>query len=77
MVGPVCESSDFFAKDRTLPDLLPGELLAVMDTGAYGFVSSSNYNSRPRVAEVLVDNDSFRIIRSRESWDDLIRHEEI
>jgi len=75
VVGPVCESSDFFAKDRPLPDLLPGELLAVMDTGAYGFVSSSNYNSRPRVAEVLVDDDSFRIIRSRESWDDLIRHE--
>ncbi len=77
VVGPVCESSDFFAKDRTLPNLPPGELLAVMDTGAYGFVSSSNYNSRPRVAEVLVDDDSFRIIRSRESWDDLIRHEEI
>jgi diaminopimelate decarboxylase len=76
VVGPVCESSDFFAKERTLPELLPGELLAVMDTGAYGFVASSNYNSRPKVAEVLVDNISFHIIRSRETWEDMIRHEE-
>lgn len=76
VVGPVCESSDFFAKDRTLPELLSGELIAVMDAGAYGFVAASNYNSRPKVAEVLVDNSSFQIIRSRETWDDLIRHEE-
>lgn len=76
VVGPVCESSDFFAKDRLLPELSSGELLAVMDTGAYGFVASSNYNSRRRVAEVLVEDDSFRVVRSRETLPDLIRHEE-
>ncbi len=75
VVGPVCESGDFLAKDRTIPQPEPGDLLAMMSAGAYGFTMSSTYNSRPRVAEVLVDGDTFRVIRQRESYDDLIRGE--
>jgi len=75
VVGPICESSDFLAKDRKLPKTEKGDLLAVMSAGAYGFSMSSNYNSRPRVAEVLVVKDKFFVIREREDYDDLIRGE--
>jgi len=75
VVGPICESGDFLAKDRKLPRMVPGELLAVMSAGAYGFSMSSNYNSRPRVPEVLVNKDRFYIIREREDYDDLIKGE--
>jgi diaminopimelate decarboxylase len=75
VVGPICESSDFLAKDRKLPKADQGDLLAVMSAGAYGFSMSSNYNSRPRVAEVLVDKDKVFVIRQREDYDDLIRGE--
>jgi diaminopimelate decarboxylase len=75
VVGPVCESADFLGHDRRLPELRPGDLLAVMDSGAYGFVASSNYNSRPRIAEVLVEGKSNRVIRKRETFEDLIRGE--
>jgi diaminopimelate decarboxylase len=75
VVGPVCESGDFLAKDRRLPDPREGELMAVFSAGAYGFCMSSNYNTRPRPAEVLVDGAEARVIRERESYDDLLRHE--
>ncbi|MBL7085069.1 MAG: diaminopimelate decarboxylase [Candidatus Omnitrophica bacterium] len=75
IVGPICESADFLAKDRTMPILQAENLLAVMGAGAYGFTMSSNYNSRPRVAEVLVDKNRFTLVRKRESYRDLIRHE--
>jgi len=75
VVGPVCETGDFLARDRVLPRVRTGELLAVMSAGAYGFSLSSNYNSRPRAAEVLVRGDEFKIIRKRESFRDLIRGE--
>ncbi len=77
VVGPVCESSDFLAKGRRMPSLHPGELIAVMSAGAYGFSMSTNYNSRPRVAEVLVRDDQMFVIRQREHYEDLIRGEEI
>jgi diaminopimelate decarboxylase len=77
VVGPICESGDFLAKDRRLPKAEQGELLAIMSAGAYGFSMSSNYNSRPRAAEVLVARDRFYIIRQREDYDDLIRGEAI
>jgi diaminopimelate decarboxylase len=76
VVGPICESGDFLALDRQIDDAQPGDLLAVQSTGAYGFVMASNYNSRPRPAEVLVDGDRFAVITRRESYDDLIRNEE-
>jgi diaminopimelate decarboxylase len=76
VVGPVCESADFIAKDREVSILAPGELLAIMSAGAYGFSLSSNYNSRPRAAEVLVNDQNYRVIRRRESYEDLIRLEE-
>ena len=75
VVGPICESGDFLAKDRKLMKPETGDLLAVMSAGAYGFTMSSNYNSRPRVAEVMVDGDSYTVIRKRESYEDLIRGE--
>lgn len=75
VVGPICESGDFLALDRQVDDAQPGDLLAVQSTGAYGFVMSSNYNSRPRSAEVLVDGDKFAVITKRETYDDLIRKE--
>ena len=75
VVGPICESGDFLAKDRKLPKVEPGELLAVMSAGAYGFSMSSNYNSRPRAPEVLVARDRFYTIREREDYDDLIKGE--
>jgi diaminopimelate decarboxylase len=77
IVGPVCESGDFLAKDRSLPGTKPGELLAVMSAGAYGFVMASNYNSRPRVPEVLVKGGEFHVVRARETYDDLVRGERI
>jgi diaminopimelate decarboxylase len=75
VVGPVCETGDFFARDRRLPPLDSGDLLALMNAGAYGFVAASNYNSRPRAPEVWVDRDRFRIIRERETLEDCIRGE--
>ena len=75
VVGPICESADFLAKDRAMPLLQAGDLLAVMGAGAYGFTMSSNYNSRPRAAEVLVDKRKFTLLRRRETYRDLIRHE--
>jgi diaminopimelate decarboxylase len=77
VVGPVCESGDFLARDRSLPELEPGDLLAVRSAGAYGFVMASNYNARPRGAEVLVRGDRFGVVRERETLDDLIRGEHI
>jgi len=75
VVGPICESGDFFAKDREISRPQPGDLLAVMSAGAYGFTMASNYNSRPRPTEVLVKGRRFHIIRARESHADLIRGE--
>ena len=75
VVGPVCETGDFFARDRQIPELSNGEYLALMNAGAYGFVASSNYNSRPRVAEILVEEDQFQIVRQRENLEDLVRGE--
>jgi len=72
IVGPICESGDFLAKDRLLPPLKRGDLLAVYTSGAYGFVMSSQYNARPRAAEILVENDQYRVIRRRETYEDLI-----
>ncbi len=77
VVGPVCESGDFLALDRELPDVQPGDYLAIGSAGAYGFVMASNYNSRPRPAEVLVEGSSWRIVRRRESYEDLIRGESV
>jgi len=77
VVGPICESSDFFAKDRQVPEMAEGSHLAILSAGAYGFSMSSNYNSRPRACEVLVDDASFSVIRARESYDDLLRGETI
>ena len=76
VVGPVCETGDFLAKDRDLPEALPGDLLAVCTAGAYGFVQSSNYNSRPRAAEAMVEDGSWRVVRRRETYEDLVRGEE-
>ena len=75
VVGPVCESGDFLALDRELDAVVPGDLLAVYDVGAYGSVMASNYNSRPRAAEVLVDGDRFAVIADRERYADLVRQE--
>lgn len=75
VVGPICETGDFFARDRELPIAQEGHLLAIMDVGAYGMVLAANYNSRPRPAEVLVDGKSVRLIRRRETIADLLRPE--
>ncbi len=80
VVGPVCETGDFLARDRELSEVLPGDLLAICSAGAYGFVQSSNYNARPRAAEVLIEGSAaegatWRVVRTRESFDDLIRGE--
>lgn len=77
VVGPICETGDFLAKDQEVPDCEPGDLLAVMSAGAYGFTMSSNYNSRPRVAEVLVKDDLYYLIRHRETYSSLIQGEEL
>jgi diaminopimelate decarboxylase len=75
IVGPICEGSDFFAKDRALPPTKRGDLLSVFTAGAYGFTMSSNYNARGRAAEVLVDGKNFSVIRKRETYEDLIKPE--
>ena len=77
VVGPICESGDFLAKERRIPAPDRGEILAVMSAGAYGFAMSSNYNSRPRVPEILVRDDCWDVIRQRESYEDLIHGEKI
>jgi diaminopimelate decarboxylase len=77
VVGPICESADFLAKDRHIPCVEAGDLLTVMSAGAYGFTMSSNYNSRPRVPEVMVKEDQFYVVRARESYEDLIKGESI
>jgi diaminopimelate decarboxylase len=77
IVGPVCETGDFLARDREIADVQPDSWLAVYSAGAYGFVQASNYNSRPRGAEVLVEGSSWRVIRSRETCEDLMRGETI
>lgn len=76
VVGPICESGDFLARDREVVNALPGDMLAVLNAGAYGFSEASNYNARPRACEVLVDGSTWRIVRRRETLDDLIRGEE-
>jgi diaminopimelate decarboxylase len=75
VVGPVCETSDFFARDLEMPHVEEGDLLAIRDTGAYGFAMASNYNFRPRAAEVLVEACGFRVVRRRETFEDLVRLE--
>jgi diaminopimelate decarboxylase len=75
VVGPVCESSDFLARDRMLEEVQPGDVLVVRDAGAYAFVMSSNYNLRPRAAEVLVEPSGPRLIRRRETLEDLVATE--
>lgn len=75
VVGPVCESGDFFAHDRPLPRLAPGDLVLLLDAGAYGMTQASNYNTRPRPAELLVDGGAARLVRRRETLDDLLQHE--
>jgi diaminopimelate decarboxylase len=77
VVGPICESGDFFAKDREIARPKRGDFLAVMSAGAYGFTMASNYNSHPKPPEVLVDGDKYYVVRKRESLDDLIHGEEI
>ena len=77
IVGPICESGDFLAKDREIPKVNQGEYLAVMSAGAYGFSMSSTYNSRPRVAEVMVNGTKFALVRKRETYADLLRGESI
>ncbi len=77
IVGPVCESGDFLAKDRLLAAVKPGELMAVMSAGAYGFVMASNYNSRPRVPEALIKDGEIHVIRARETYEDLVKGETI
>ena len=74
IVGPICESADFLAKERRL-SAAQGDLLAIMSSGAYGMAMSSNYNSRPRAAEVLVDGATHRLVRRRETYEDLVRPE--
>jgi len=75
VVGPICESADFLAKNREMTDAKRGDLLAVMSAGAYSFSMASNYNSRPRAAEVMVDGSDFVVVRQRETYEDLILHE--
>ena len=75
VVGPICETGDFFARDRQLPELSEGDLLAILDAGAYGMSIASNYNTRPRAAEVLVEGKKARVVRRRETVDDLLRQE--
>ena len=75
IVGPVCESGDFFARDRKLAPVEPGDLVALLDAGAYGMSQSSNYNTRPRAAEVLVHGENARLIRRRESINEMLAPE--
>jgi diaminopimelate decarboxylase len=75
VVGPLCESGDFLAQDRDMPEVQPGDLLAVLTTGAYGFALSSNYNTRPRPAEVLVHGAEAELIRARQTVEELMAGE--
>jgi diaminopimelate decarboxylase len=75
VVGPVCETGDFFARDRALPNVQEGDLLAILDAGAYGMALASNYNTRARPAEILVSGKSAKVIRRREKVADLVRAE--
>jgi diaminopimelate decarboxylase len=75
IVGPVCETGDFFARDREMAAVQPGDLVAILDAGAYGMSLASNYNSRPRAAEVLVEGKRARLIRRRETVEDLLATE--
>jgi len=77
VVGPVCESGDFFAQDREVPPLAPGDRIALMSAGSYGFVMASTYNARPLLPEILVDGTEARVVRERQTWDDLIRGEKL
>ena len=77
LVGPICESGDFLAKGQEIPESQSGDLLAVMSAGAYGFTMSSNYNSRPRVPEILVSGNHFFVIRARENYEILVQGETI
>jgi diaminopimelate decarboxylase len=77
IVGPICESGDFLVKDRQVPMFRQGDLMAFMSAGAYGFAMSSSYNSRPRVAEVMVKGNAFEVVRERETVEDLIKGEKI
>ncbi|MBT4078113.1 MAG: diaminopimelate decarboxylase, partial [Gammaproteobacteria bacterium] len=76
VVGPICETGDFLGKDRKL-SIQPGDLLAIRTSGAYGFTMSSNYNSRGRAAEVMVDGDQHYLVRERETFEDLIHGESL
>jgi len=75
VVGPVCETGDFLARDREMPEVMPGDVLAVCTAGAYGFVQASTYNARRLPAEVMVEGDRWRVVRERETYEDLIRGE--
>jgi diaminopimelate decarboxylase len=75
VVGPVCETGDFLARDRHMANVMPGDFVAVCSAGAYGFVQASNYNSRLKAPEVLVEGGEYRIIRQRETYADLVRGE--
>src|SRR5690606_16121055 len=75
IVGPVCETTDVLGRDVSLPRPAPDDLLAIMTAGAYGMVMASNYNARPRPAEIIVDGERWQIARRRETWDDLLRLE--
>jgi diaminopimelate decarboxylase len=77
VVGPICETGDFLARDRELPPFESGDLMAVMSAGAYGFVMASTYNSRPRPAEVMVKGDTYAVVRERETYEDLARGEAV
>ena len=77
VVGPICETGDFFARDRHLPALEPGELVCIGAAGAYGSAMSSNYNTRPRAAEVLVTGQSYVVIRTRETYEQLVANERL
>ena len=77
IVGPICESGDFFAQDQELPKLEEGEMIAILSSGAYGFVMASNYNSRTLPAEVLVSDKNHKLIRKRQTYEDLINGENL
>jgi len=77
VVGPVCETGDFLARDRVMANAMPGDYLAVCTAGAYGFVLSSNYNARVRAPEALVEGASWRVVREREKYADLVRGESV
>lgn len=77
IVGPICEGADFFAKDRPLPPVKRGDLISIFTAGAYGYTMSSNYNARPQLPEVLVDGDTFKVIRRRQAYEDLVAHERV